>query len=91
MGEASFLHKFSLGIEHAGHVKPLTKVDTNEEVLVELIHEQLIAARACDVASAPVLALEAQLPGKKVEGRDGNAENGRLNPTATPTPARRYS
>ncbi len=42
MREASFLQKFPLGIEHAGYVKPLTKVDTNEKIVIELIHEELI-------------------------------------------------
>jgi hypothetical protein len=38
MGETSFSEKFPVGIEHTGYVKPLTEVDTDEELVVELLH-----------------------------------------------------
>ena len=51
-----------LGIEHAGLVKPLPQIDTDEELVVELVHERLDpwSVSACDVSSAPILAFETQ-------------------------------
>ena len=61
MGETSFREGVSLSIEHGGDVEPPTEIDAHEQVFVELTHS-LGLSKQRDGSSAPVLALEAQLP-----------------------------
>jgi hypothetical protein len=44
MLEASFLQKLSVSIEHAGLVKPLPKVDTDEQLVRESLAGRVLAA-----------------------------------------------
>jgi hypothetical protein len=45
MLESSLLKKLPVGIDHAGLVKPLAKVDTDVQLVVESIHGSLLAQR----------------------------------------------
>jgi hypothetical protein len=60
--EACLGDELTAGIEDACLMKPATEIDANEKLEVVRLHKSLPDCQTCDVSSAPVLALEAQLP-----------------------------
>lgn len=62
VSKAALSDELALGIENTGLMKPAAKIDANEKLEVVWLHESLPTTSACDVSSAPVPALEAQLP-----------------------------